>query len=63
MEASSFVQAIDDRQGFKIACLAETAWPNGWIDEDQVRRLADGMGKRDYAAYVRRILELWGTVK
>ena len=62
MEASSFVQAIEGRQGLKIACLEEIAWSNGWIDEGQVRRVPDGMGKTDYAAYLRSILEL-GTVK
>lgn len=40
LEASSFVQAVEKRQGLKIACLEEIAWRRGYISSDDVRRLA-----------------------
>lgn len=36
----------------KIACIEEVAWRMGWIDFEQVKRLAKKMGKSDYAAYL-----------
>jgi glucose-1-phosphate thymidylyltransferase len=52
MEASNFVQAIEDRQGLKIACLEEIAWRNDWIDAKRVQAEAESMGKSAYAAYL-----------
>jgi glucose-1-phosphate thymidylyltransferase len=40
LEASQFVQSIEKRQGFKIACLEEIAWRQGWIDDASLERLA-----------------------
>ncbi len=54
--ATGFVQAIEARQGLKIACLEEIAWRNGWIDLAAVRREAESMGKSDYAAYLHELL-------
>ena len=48
LEASSFVQAVEKRQGLKIACLEEIAWRKGYISADDVRRLAAPMAKNDY---------------
>jgi glucose-1-phosphate thymidylyltransferase len=56
IEAANFVEALEERQGLKIACLEEIAWDNGWIDEQQVRQAADDMGKSNYAEYLRYIL-------
>ena len=56
-DAADFVQTIEQRQGFKIACLEEVAWRNGWIDAHTVQRRADLMGKSSYAEYLRWILE------
>ena len=56
-EASSFVQAIEDRQGYKIACLEEIAFRNGWIDAAAVRRRAETIGRSTYAEYLAWILE------
>ena len=47
-----FVQAIEERQGLKIACLEEIAWRNGWIDAKGVRAEAESMGKSAYATYL-----------
>jgi len=51
-DASAFIQAIEERQGLKVACLEEIAWRNGWIDDRQVRILSDRMGKSSYARYL-----------
>jgi len=52
LEASSFVQAVEMRQGLKIACLEEIAWRNGYIDAKTVRRLAEPMAKNGYGQYL-----------
>jgi len=57
LEAGNFVEAIENRQGLKIACLEEIAWRNGWITTTQVEAEAASMGKSAYAAY------LWDLVK
>jgi len=57
LEATAFVEAIEERQGLKIACLEEIAWRNGWIGPDEVRAAAEAMGKSSYADYLRRQLK------
>lgn len=57
LEASTFVEAIEERQGLKIACLEEIAWQSGWIDSGQLRAAADTMGKSPYADYLRSLLQ------
>ncbi len=56
LEASTFVHAIESRQGFKIACLEEIAWRQGWISRQQVSAGAERMGRSTYADYLRRLL-------
>lgn len=56
VEAGQFVQAIEERQGLKIACLEEIAWRQGWIAPEQVEAEADSMGKSAYATYLRELL-------
>jgi glucose-1-phosphate thymidylyltransferase len=56
VEAGQFVQAIEERQGLKIACLEEIAWRQGWIAPEQVEAEADSMGKSAYATYLRGLL-------
>lgn len=51
-QAGSFVQAIQDRQGFKIACIEEIAFRKGFIDRGQLKALADRFSKNDYGAYL-----------
>lgn len=57
MEASSFVQTIEKRQGLKIACPEEIAFRNQWIDAEQLTRLATPMKKNDYGSYLHRLIE------
>lgn len=55
LQASQFVQAIQQRQGLKIACLEEIAARQGWIGSEALLRRADKLGKTEYADYLRRI--------
>ncbi len=52
LEASNFVEAIQKRQGFYIACLEEIAYHNGWIDDDTVLKLAKTLEKTEYSTYL-----------
>jgi glucose-1-phosphate thymidylyltransferase len=56
LEASQFVQTIEKRQGFKIACLEEIAWRSGWISNEQIQEIAASQSNNDYGKYLRRIL-------
>lgn len=56
-QASSYVEAIESRQGLQVACLEEIAFQNEWIDEEQLVQAAEAMGKSDYGKYLKGILE------
>jgi glucose-1-phosphate thymidylyltransferase len=56
LQAGSFIQAIQARQGLKIACIEEIAHDQGWIDDAGLLRLAEGMGKTEYARYLRNLI-------
>lgn len=56
-EASNYVQAVQDRQGLKIACLEEIAYRLGYIDENQLKELASGLSTNDYGQYLMSILQ------
>jgi glucose-1-phosphate thymidylyltransferase len=56
VEASNFVEVLEERTGVKIACLEEIAWRNGWIDDAAVLAAAESMGKSTYAEYLRALL-------
>ena len=51
-QASSYVQAVQERQGLKIACIEEIAYELGYIDINQLERLADDMLKNQYGQYI-----------
>jgi glucose-1-phosphate thymidylyltransferase len=57
LQASNFIQAIEARQGLKVACPEEIAWNAGWISSEDVARLAARMNKNEYGAYLLRMLE------
>ena len=55
-EASTFIEVLEKRQGLKISCLEEIAWRNGWIDDNQLRALAEPMKKNDYGQYLMKLM-------
>ena len=52
LEASQFVQTIETRQGYKIACIEEIAFYNGWIGKDELLKLAKPLEKTNYGQYL-----------
>lgn len=54
-EASTFVRVIEERQDMKIGCIEEVAYYSGFIDRDQLMKLADKLEKSGYGEYLRRI--------
>lgn len=56
LEAASFVETIQERQGLQIACLEEIAWQNGWIGKAELRAAADAVGRSSYGDYLRGLL-------
>ena len=56
LQAAQFVQTVESRQGLKIACLEEVAYHKGFIDAEQVARLAESLGKSSYGQYLRSLL-------
>jgi glucose-1-phosphate thymidylyltransferase len=61
MEASSFIQAIEERQGLKVGCLQEIAWRNSWITNDEFRAEAKAAGNSSYGSYLRNLLVTVGV--
>jgi glucose-1-phosphate thymidylyltransferase len=57
LQASNFIQAIEERQGLKVACLEEIAFHAGYITADDVLRVARSMEKSAYGQYLLRLLE------
>ncbi len=57
LDAAEFVRVLEKRQGVKIACPEEVAWRKGLIDDAQLLRLGEKLGKSDYAQYIYRLLQ------
>ena len=57
LQASEFVRTIEARQNLKIACPEEIAWRMGYIDSEQVLRLAQALEKSGYGGYLRQLVE------
>ena len=56
LQASMFIEAIENRQGLKVCCPEEIAYRSGWITAQQVEKITAGMGKTGYAAYLSAML-------
>jgi glucose-1-phosphate thymidylyltransferase len=57
LQASTFIQVIEERQGLKVACPEEVAFRMGFIDADTVRRAGELMAKNEYGQYLLRMLQ------
>jgi glucose-1-phosphate thymidylyltransferase len=57
MDAAQYVQVVEARQGYKIGCIEEVAWREGWIDDDQLHALADPLRKSGYGIYLLDLIE------
>ncbi|HBY5304873.1 TPA: glucose-1-phosphate thymidylyltransferase, partial [Klebsiella pneumoniae] len=57
LEASQFIHTIEQRQGFKVACLEEIAYRKGWLTKDQVLSQAKILSKTQYGQYLQMLVE------
>jgi glucose-1-phosphate thymidylyltransferase len=57
IEAGQFVQTIEHRQGYKIACPEEIAYNNDWIDKQKVLEIAEPLSKNGYGQYLKKLVE------
>lgn len=55
MQASEYVRVIEARQGFKIGCIEEIAWRNGWISTGKLNQIAEPLAKSGYGEYLLNI--------
>ncbi|PZX17912.1 glucose-1-phosphate thymidylyltransferase [Breznakibacter xylanolyticus] len=58
LQASNFIATIETRQGLKIACLEEIAFNKGWINKEQILKLAEPMKNSEYGQYMIRIANM-----
>ena len=58
LEAAMFVETIEKRQGYKIACLEEIAWRNGWLTNEQVAETAKALSKNGYGQYLADLIKV-----
>jgi glucose-1-phosphate thymidylyltransferase len=57
IQAGEFIRTVEQRQGLRIGCLEEIAYRRGWIDAQQLRKLADTQAKSEYGQYLRQLAE------
>lgn len=55
LQASNFIETIEARQGLRVCCPEEIAFQNGWIDAEQLLRIAEPLRKSGYGEYLRRV--------
>lgn len=60
LDASQFIATLEHRQGLKIACPEEISWRNGFIDDAQLRKLAEPLAKSGYGQYLQNLLKEGG---
>ena len=58
LEASIFIATIEKRQGLKISCPEEIAWRNQWLQDEDLERIAHGLGKSSYGKYLHDLVRL-----
>jgi glucose-1-phosphate thymidylyltransferase len=56
LDAAHFVETIQERQGYKVACLEEIGFSKGWIDREALARQSKAFGKTGYGRYLRDLL-------
>ena len=56
-DAANYVRSVEQKITFKIGCIEEVAFRQGWIDHTQLRSLSDSLGKNEYANYLKTLLE------
>lgn len=57
LEAAQFVETLEKRQGYKVACLEEIAFNQGWLSKEQVLEIGQSMSKNDYGQYLISLVE------
>ncbi len=57
LEASTYIETIERRQGLKVSCPEEVSWRNGWIGDKQLKYFADVLSKNQYGQYLQSLLE------
>ena len=57
LQAANFIQAVQERQGLRVACPEEIGWRNGWITQADLLRQAEALAKNPYGAYLRQLAE------
>ena len=62
MQAGTFIETIEQRQGLKVCCPEELAWDQGWISSEDLKRLADDYSMNSYGEYLRQILQRRGLL-
>jgi len=55
LEAGEFIATVEKRQGLKIACIEEIAYAKGWITKENLLRMAEGLNKNSYGAYLKKV--------
>jgi glucose-1-phosphate thymidylyltransferase len=55
-DASEYVRVLERRQGTKVGCLEELAWRNGWINDQELLKIADPLRKSGYGEYLASLL-------
>ena len=56
-EASLYIRTLEYRQGLKVGCPEEVSWRKGWINDNQLKKLANSMLRSGYGEYLLKLLE------